>query len=115
MISSWTRLNQAGLPKVIRLGSGRFPSGRNVGVLNSISINAVRNYHPVLRPIAHRCYVQHRLLPVNRIGPFQNPAVHQVRQIGMIARVVRGALKIRYLVLGGAVGGGVTLQKVSTS
>lgn len=31
----------------------------------------------------------------------------------LIARAVRGVLKLRYLVLGGAVGGGVTLQKVS--
>lgn len=31
----------------------------------------------------------------------------------VVARVLRGALKIRYLLLGGAVGGGVTLQKVS--
>lgn len=38
----------------------------------------------------------------------------QVRNYGMIiARVLRGALKIRYLVLGGAVSGGVTLNKVT--
>lgn len=30
----------------------------------------------------------------------------------VVARILRGALKIRYLLLGGAVGGGVTLQKV---
>ena len=29
-----------------------------------------------------------------------------------IGRVLRGALKVRYLLLGGAVGSGVTLQKV---
>lgn len=29
----------------------------------------------------------------------------------VITRILRGALKIRYLLLGGAVGGGVTLQK----
>ena len=29
-----------------------------------------------------------------------------------IARIVRGALKLRYILLGGAIGGGVTLQKV---
>lgn len=35
------------------------------------------------------------------------------RSYGMIvARVLRGALKLRYILLGGAVGGGVTLQKV---
>lgn len=36
------------------------------------------------------------------------------RGYGMIiARILRGALKIRYIVLGGAVGGGLTLQNVS--
>lgn len=30
----------------------------------------------------------------------------------LIARAVRGVLKIRYLLLGGAVGGGMTLNKV---
>ncbi|PSN33964.1 hypothetical protein C0J52_19641 [Blattella germanica] len=29
----------------------------------------------------------------------------------IVARILRGALKIRYLVLGGALGGGITLQK----
>lgn len=30
----------------------------------------------------------------------------------LVARAVRGLLKVRYLVLGGAVGGGMTLNKV---
>lgn len=30
----------------------------------------------------------------------------------IITRIVRGALKLRYILLGGAIGGGVTLQKV---
>jgi optic atrophy protein 1 len=30
----------------------------------------------------------------------------------VVARILRGALKIRYLILGGALGGGMTLQKV---
>lgn len=37
----------------------------------------------------------------------------QQRQYGILVfRALRGVLKIRYLLLGGAVGGGVTLQKV---
>lgn len=40
------------------------------------------------------------------------PNVHQQRGAAMlIGRLLRGALKIRYLVLGGALGGGMTLQK----
>ena len=31
----------------------------------------------------------------------------------IITRIIRGALKLRYIILGGAIGGGVTLQKVS--
>lgn len=35
------------------------------------------------------------------------------RAYGMIfTRVLRGALKLRYILLGGAIGGGVTVQKV---
>lgn len=45
-----------------------------------------------------------------------NPAFQQTissRGYAMVvARILRGALKIRYLILGGALGGGVTLQKV---
>ncbi|GLH01491.1 Dynamin-like 120 kDa protein, mitochondrial [Gryllus bimaculatus] len=47
-------------------------------------------------------------LLVNSSRTFINPS----RSVAMIvARVLRGALKIRYLLLGGAVGGGMTLQK----
>lgn len=36
------------------------------------------------------------------------------REYGMfVVKALRGLLKIRYIVLGGAVGGGVTLQKVN--
>lgn len=38
---------------------------------------------------------------------------YQRREYGMfVVRALRGLLKIRYIILGGAVGGGVTLQKV---
>lgn len=46
----------------------------------------------------------------NRFNP--NQSVPK-RGMGMfIVRILRGALKIRYLVLGGAIGGGLSLQKV---
>lgn len=36
------------------------------------------------------------------------------RSYGMVVvRILRGALKLRYLLLGGAIGGGMTLNKVS--
>lgn len=42
--------------------------------------------------------------------------VNSHRKYVMVAsRILRGVLKIRYLLLGGAVTGGVTLQKVSLS
>lgn len=42
----------------------------------------------------------------------QHPFYHR-REYGMfVVRAIRGIMKIRYLVLGGALGGGVTLQKV---
>lgn len=38
------------------------------------------------------------------------------RSYGMVVvRILRGALKLRYLLLGGAIGGGMTLNKVSFS
>lgn len=53
----------------------------------------------------------HKKLPFN-----QSPLnIVGTRNYGMlVARVLRGALKLRYLLLGGAVGGTVTLNKVRT-
>lgn len=43
-----------------------------------------------------------------------NNTVYQRRGIAMlVGRMLRGVLKIRYLVFGSAVGGGLTLQKVT--
>lgn len=53
---------------------------------------------------------RHRLLDNRMSSP------HSHRHYGMlIGRILRGALKIRYLVLGGAVGGTVSLNRVRQS
>ena len=55
-----------------------------------------------------------RYVPLNRRIPFHNTSLYQTRNVGMlVGRLLRGALKIRYLLLGGAVGGGISLQRVS--
>ncbi|XP_035790198.1 dynamin-like 120 kDa protein, mitochondrial isoform X1 [Anopheles albimanus] len=54
---------------------------------------------------------QHDFLRPPNTGGWQY-SHHQYRSYGMlIGRVLRGVLKLRYLVLGGAIGGGVTLNK----
>lgn len=59
----------------------------------------------------HNTMRHHQLLQRNNLLP-NIIAVVPVRNYGMIiARVVRGALKLRYLVLGGAITGGVTFNK----
>lgn len=51
---------------------------------------------------------RHRLLDNRMATPYSH------RHYGMlIGRILRGALRIRYLVLGGAVGGTVSLNRVS--
>jgi optic atrophy protein 1 len=51
---------------------------------------------------------RHRLLDNHIIKSPHNP-----RNFGMlVGRIIRGALKIRYVLLGGAVGGTVTLNRV---
>lgn len=67
------------------------------------------------REISHS--VLHRIVKPNSILVHVNPPFQQAipsRGYAMIvARILRGALKIRYLIIGGAVCGGVTLQKVT--
>ncbi|CAH0687361.1 unnamed protein product [Chilo suppressalis] len=46
--------------------------------------------------------------------PIDTSHVHKRRYGMLVARAVRGVLKIRYLLLGGAVGGGMTLNKKYT-
>jgi hypothetical protein len=68
------------------------------------------------RELSHS--VLHRIVKPDSVLLHVNPPFQQTilsRGYAMIvARILRGALKIRYLILGGAVGGGVTLQKVTT-
>jgi hypothetical protein len=66
------------------------------------------------REISHS--VLHRIVKPDSILVRVNPPFqHAIPSRGyamIVARILRGALKIRYLILGGAVGGGMTLQKV---
>lgn len=69
--------------------------------------------------ISHREISHSVLRSIVKPHPFLvsvNPAFQrsvQSRGYAMVvARILRGALKIRYLILGGALGGGMTLQKV---
>lgn len=66
------------------------------------------------REISHS--VLHSILKPESVLFRMNPAFqHTIPSRGyamVVARILRGALKIRYLILGGALGGGMTLQKV---
>lgn len=67
------------------------------------------------REISHS--VLHRILKPDSVLVRVNPPFQRTvpsRGYAMIvARILKGALKIRYLILGGALGGGMTLQKVT--
>ena len=73
-----------------------------------------RNYQPLLPgPHRHQRYTP-RYPPWNRPVLLQNPSLYPSRSmITLVGRVLRGVLKIRYVLLGGAVGGGVSMQRVS--
>jgi optic atrophy protein 1 len=58
----------------------------------------------------HRANVRRKPL-LQQTPPFQQ-SFGQSRGVGMlVARAIRGLLKLRYLALGGAIGGGMTLNK----
>jgi optic atrophy protein 1 len=67
------------------------------------------------REISHS--VLHRIVKPDSVLLRVNPPFQQTipsRGYAMVvARILRGVLKIRYVILGGALGGGVTLQKVT--
>ena len=72
-----------------------------------------RNYQTLLGIQYRQRGFLSKSTPFIRPVPFQNPTSIQSRNVGMfVGRILRSALKIRYLLLGGAVGGGVRLQKV---
>ena len=68
--------------------------------------------------------VQRKLHHLNRHGQVnqgrrpllirQTPATFdvQIRQVGLLIRAIRGVMKLRYLMIGSAVGGSVALNKV---
>lgn len=73
----------------------------------------LRNYQTLAIQYRVRRGVLSRHSPLNRTTPFQYPSNYQTRNVGMlVGRILKGALKIRYLLLGGAVGGGISLQRV---
>ncbi|XP_063224654.1 dynamin-like 120 kDa protein, mitochondrial isoform X3 [Bacillus rossius redtenbacheri] len=66
---------------------------------------------PAARPLAHWSGARPRLL-LQDLRPLTPLGAAPRRGVAMlVARLLRGVLKIRYLVLGGALGGGVTLQR----
>lgn len=75
------------------------PSRQTVSVISSRQLMTGR-FSKYCRP----------LLASPQLRYFANPHRGYTMIIG---RILKGALKIRYLLLGGAVGGGVTLQKVN--
>lgn len=85
---------------------------------------AVKRYK-LLIPLKHGIIFSHReishsvlrsIVKPHPVLVSVNPAFQQnIQSRGyamVVARILRGALKIRYLILGGALSGGITLQKV---
>lgn len=71
-----------------------------------------RNYQTLLSIQYRQRGFPARYTLLNRHVPFRYPNVAQSRNMGMfVGRLLRSALKVRYLLLGGAIGGGVTLQQ----
>ena len=67
--------------------------------------------HMITKKQYHSLGRKRQILHLGQIN--RHVLVHQQRNVALVARIIRGALKIRYLVLGSAVGGGVQLSRVS--
>ena len=105
MISTLSKFKQVGGPLRPMVSS-------RIGASSVSKMIKFRNYQTLTVNYRHRGLLS-RHSPLNRSTPFQNPTIYQTRNVGMlVGRLLRGVLKIRYLLIGGAVGGGISLQRV---
>ena len=108
MLRTWSQLNRT---IVLKVGQQPFRIGTTSNSLRIIT----RNYKPLLAVSYRRQRIPWRSAShphLDRIYPFLNPAANQQSRNFFVGRIIRGALKIRYLLLTGAVGGGLSLQQV---
>ncbi|KAH9392594.1 Dynamin-like 120 kDa protein, mitochondrial [Tyrophagus putrescentiae] len=73
------------------------------------STSSSKTRHQLLGANGHRAINQRLLLP-----PLPAMILSQRRSLGIVAGVLRSVLKIRYIILGGAVGGGIHMNNVSS-
>lgn len=107
MLSTLNKLKKAGVPLRPMVSS-------TTGASSVSNMIKFRDYQTLTVNYRHRGVLS-RHSPLNRSIPFQNPTYYQTRNAGMlVGRILRGALKIRYWLIGGAVGGGISLQKVGS-
>ncbi|XP_046463613.1 dynamin-like 120 kDa protein, mitochondrial isoform X2 [Daphnia pulex] len=105
MISTVNKFKKAGMSLRPMVSSSTGPSSTS-------QILKYRNYQTMTGQYYRHRGILSRHSPLNRSIPFQNPAIYQTRNVGfMVGRIIRGVLKIRYLLIGGAVGGGISLQR----
>lgn len=91
---------------------GRFGVRVRPQVLRPILLNVKRYNFSTLNGNGPQNHTNYRRLLQLENGRVPGQPVVIVRGYGMIiVRVLRGAMKLRYLVLGGAIGGGMTLNK----
>lgn len=102
------------LNEIFRIHSNLAKLNRKRCTLKRCGLLVTLNYGPYAKRVwrnysSFKCTRRPRQLLI-----FVGPAAVPRREIGMfVLRAVKSVMKIRYLLLGGAVSGGVTLQKVS--